>query len=500
MNKRFTIVLLSMMCMIISCSKSNDDFAIPATVEAEANAGVDVQDFMWKVMNYWYFWQEEVPDLADDRFPISEQGTIDYTSFLQSEENPEDFFTNKLRFSEDRFSFFSDDFTTLTNSLAGISKSNGLEFGLISFTGTDDVFGVVRYVIPDSDAASKDIGRGEIFTGVNGQNLTVGNFRDLLFGDEATYTLNMSDFADGEFSLNGKEVTLTKFEGLAENPVFLDKIFEIDGEKIGYLVYNGFTNEYDEELNEAFGRFQSGGVTNLVLDMRYNPGGDVNTATLLSSMVFGTNTNDLFLKSRYNDKYQAVLERNNVDVRRFFKDKTNEGTGVNTLNLSRVYILTTNASASATELVINGLEPYLDVVQIGDVTRGKNEFSTTLVDDRANRYVFDRERIDKIKSGNTWALQPLIGRNENADGFFDYTSGLVPDFELSEDLENMGVLGDVNEPLLAKALELITGNVSGKTAISVKTPIRELTNSKMFTLFKDNMYVTDIPFLDIDIE
>jgi len=232
--------------------------------------------------------------------------------------------------------------------------------------------------------------------------------------------------------------------------------------------------------------------------MRYNPGGDVNTAALLSSMVFGTNTNDLFLRSRYNDKYQAVLERNNVDVRRFFKDKTNDGTGVNTLNLSKVYILTTNASASATELVINGLEPYLDVIHIGDVTRGKNEFSTTLVDDRANRYVFDRERIDKIKTGNTWALQPLIGRNENADGFFDYTSGLVPDFELREDLENMGVLGDVNEPLLAKAIELITGNVSGKTAITVKTPIRELTNSKMYTPFKDNMYVTDIPFIDIE--
>jgi len=92
-----------MIYITISCSKSNDDFAIPDTVEAEANAGVDVQDFMWKVMNYWYFWQEEVPDLADDRFPISEQGTMDYTSFLQSEENPTDFFTNKLRFSEDRF-------------------------------------------------------------------------------------------------------------------------------------------------------------------------------------------------------------------------------------------------------------------------------------------------------------------------------------------------------------------------------------------------------------
>jgi len=481
---------------MLSCNKDADGFAIPATVDAEVNSGVDVQDFMWKTMNYWYFWQEEVPNLADDKFPISAEGTAEYTAFLKSEVTPSDFFTNQLQFSEDRFSFFSDDFTTLTNALSGISKSNGLEFGLISFSGTDDVFGVVRYIIPDSDAATKDIRRGEIFTAVDGQALTTTNFRDLLFGDVATYTLNMADFVDNEFTLNGKEVILTKFEGLVENPIFLDKIFEIDGENIGYLVYNAFTNEFDEDLNEVFSRFKSGGVANLVLDMRYNPGGDVNSATLLSSMVFGTNTNDLFLRARYNNKYQAVLERNDVDVRRFFRDKTRDGTGVNTLNLSRVYILTTNGSASASELVINGLEPYVDVVQIGDVTRGKNEFSITMVDDRENRYIYSPERINQIKNGNRWALQPLVGRNENADGFFDYTSGLVPDFELREDLTNMGVLGDQNEPLLARAIELITGNISSKTSFEAQVPIQEFTNSKMFTPTKDNMYVTDVPFIE----
>jgi C-terminal processing protease CtpA/Prc len=213
-------------------------------------------------------------------------------------------------------------------------------------------------------------------------------------------------------------------------------------------------------------------------------------------MVFGTNTTDLFLKARYNLKYQEVLEKNNINVSRFFLDKTRKGTAVNTLNLSKVYILTTKGSASASELVINGLEPYVDVVQIGDITRGKNEFSITFVDDRANRYVYNRERVGQIKSGNTWALQPLVGRNENADGFFDYTSGLVPDFELKEDLENMGVLGEESEPLLAKAIELITGNLSSKTNQIVKTPIREFSNSKMFTPVKDNMYIMDVPFIE----
>lgn len=483
--------------LALSCSKNDDSIKAPGTVNPDPSAGVDVQDFMWKAMNFWYFWQSDVANLADDKFPNTDEGSELYTEFLLSEEDPEDFFNNQLRFADDRFSFLSDNYVELTNQLAGISKSNGLEFGLVRFSGSDDIFGYVQYIIAGSDASNKDINRGEIFTGVNGQDLNITNYRDLLFGESESYVLNMADFVDGEITPNEKEVSLTKQEGLAENPVFLEKIFEINGQKIGYLVYNSFTNEYDEELNEVFGRFKSAGVTDLVVDFRYNPGGSVRTATFISSMIYGTNTNDVFLKARYNEKYQALLEDNNSETRRFFADKTTTGTAINTLNLSKVYIITTNGSASASELVINGLAPYVDVVQIGEATRGKNEFSVTMVDDRESDfgpYVYNPERKNQIKQGNNWAIQPLIGRNENADGFSDYTTGLVPDFELEEDLENLGVLGDQNEPLLAKAIEQITG-ASGKRDFTVKTPARMMTNSKMFTPLKDNMYITELPLV-----
>lgn len=498
--KKIPYILL--FAVILACSKGDDGIKAPGTVDPIPNSGVDVQDFMWKAMNFWYFWQADVPNLADDKFPNTEEGSQTYTEFLQSESDPAEFFNNQLRFTEDRFSFFSDNYVELTNQLSGISRSNGLEFGLVKFQGSDDVFGYVQYIVADSDASTKSIARGDIFTGVNGQTLTVNNFSELLFGDEASYTLNMADFVDGDIVPNMEEVSLTKEEGLAENPVFLDKIFEISGQKIGYLVYHGFTNEYDEQLNEAFARFKSGGVTNLVLDLRYNSGGSVRSSAFLSSMIYGTNTNDVFLKARYNSKYQALLENDNQETRRFFADKTSEGSAINTLNLAQVYIITTSASASASELVINGLEPYMDVVQIGETTRGKNEFSVTMVDDRESNfgpYVYNPERKNQIKNGNSWAIQPLIGRNENADGFYDYTAGLAPDFELEEDLENLGVLGDQNEPLLAKALEQITGTASGKGSFEVGTPIRIMTTSKMFKPLKDNMYVTKIPLVG-DIE
>ncbi len=469
--KKYYFVLL--VCIALSCSKT-DEFEIPNTVDPISEE-VAVQDFMWKAMNFWYFWQDEVPDLADDRFENTNEGREAYTSFLASEENPADFFDGKLKFIEDRFSFYNSDYRELTNSLAGISRSNGVQFGLVRFADRQNLFGYVRYILPNSDGATKDIQRGDLFTGVDGQPLTEDNYIDLLFGDNSTYTLNMATFVNGEVTPNDREVELTKQEALAENPVFIAKTFEIGNEKIGYLMYNKFTNEYDDDLYDAFVAFESSGVNNLIVDLRYNPGGSVNTTRLLASMIYGTNTSDLFLRKRYNDKIQAQRSTSQLEV--YFADRVGSRT-INSLELPKVYVLTTRSSASASELLINSLEPYTDVVQIGDVTRGKNEFSTTLVDDRENSYLYNPSRVNKINPNNQWAIQPLLGRNENAEGFSDFTSGLVPDIEQKEDLSNLGALGDQNEPLLARAIQEITG-LSGKRSFTVKTPIDIMGSSQM---------------------
>ena len=133
-------------------------------------------------------------------------------------------------------------------------------------------------------------------------------------------------------------------------------------------------------------------------------------------------------------------------------------------------------------------EAGMEVVHIGDKTRGKNEFSITLVDDRANNYMYVPTRVDKINKNNEWAIQPLTGRNENSEGFSDYTAGFEPDLPLKEDLANLGVLGDLNEPLLAKAIEQITGQTS-KRNFPVQRPIDVFIGSEMFTPTRDNMYV-----------
>jgi C-terminal processing protease CtpA/Prc len=478
------ILGLLLVTIIFSCSDKDDDaFTYPKETA--------VQNFMWQGLNQWYFWQADAPNLGDDRFTSNE----DYVAYLEQYTDPEEFFYQTCyKHSQiagnssaiDRFSFVEDDYETLVNALAGVSKSNGLEFGLARNEGSTNLFGYVRYIIPNSDAATKDIARGDIFTRVNGVQLTDANYISLLYGNSDTYTLGMADISGTVITDNSKEVTLTKTAGLQENPIMVAKTLDVNGTKIAYLMYNGFTSGYNEQLNTVFGQFITDGATELVLDLRYNPGGSVNSSRLLASMVYGTNTSELYVKQRWNDKIQGLLKKEQLED--YFANKTDEGTSLNSLNLSKVYVLATGSSASASELVMNGLAPYVNVFHIGETTRGKNEFSVTMVDDIDNDYIYRADRENKINPSNRWAMQPLMGRNENSDGFSDYTSGLVPDVVLKEDLANLGILGDINEPLLARAIQEITG-VSAKRDFSVQLPINEVSNSKMFTVIKDNMYL-----------
>jgi hypothetical protein len=138
----------------------------------------------------------------------------------------------------------------------------------------------------------------------------------------------------------------------------------------------------------------------------------------------------------------------------------------------------------------------MNVFHIGERTRGKNEFSVTMVDDIDNDYIYSRARENKINPSNKWAMQPLMGRNENSAGFSDYTEGLVPNVELKEDLSSLGVLGDPNEALFARAIQEITGTTA-KRDFTVLIPVEEVSNSKLFTPIKDNMVLDKMESLPL---
>lgn len=473
---QLTKVVLLTAFALQSCQKDADDVIVPQTNNLE------VQNFIWKGLNQYYLWQSDVPNLADNRF--TNQAALD--AFLNDYKVPQDLF-NALRVSStiDRFSWMVDDYVALEQSLQGTTKNNGVEFGLsYKPNSITEIFGYIRYIIPGSDAATKDIRRGELFTAVNGTQLTINNYQSLLFGSNENYTLTMADYNGTNVVSNGKTISLTKTL-LTENPILINKIITVGAKKIGYLMYNGFYADFDLQLNSVFSEFKTQGITDLVLDLRYNSGGSVRTATYLASMITGQFTGKVFAKQQWNTKINSYFETNDPNgLRNFFTDKIGS-TPINSVNMSKVYILTTKSSASASELVINGLKPHINVVQIGDVTTGKNVGSVTLYD---SPDFSATNRNPKHK----YAMQPIVLKIVNSDGFGDYFNGLTPTHELKETISTFGVLGDVNEPLLKLAIAKITG--TGKmTTQSTGTQFNFFKDSKSMNPFGNQMYLEKAP-------
>ena len=474
MKKFMPYLLITISLLPLSCSDQDDNIFVP-------DPNLEIQDFIWKGLNVYYYWQDDVADLQDDRF----QSQSAYEQFLGDYPDPASLFDHLLS-PEDRFSYITDDYTELQDAQEGNFDSNGMEFGLVGYPDNNKVYGYVRYVHEGSDADLKGIKRGDLFSGVNGIPLDRDNYYELLFGPSSgQYTLNMAAFdASDALMPNGTDITLVKTP-TEINPVFITKTLELaNGSKVGYLMYNRFTAAFDTALNNAFGELGAAGISDLVLDLRYNTGGSVNSAANLASMITGQFDNQLFIRLRYNSKLNQVLGTSTTDYN--FRT-TLSGSSLNSLKLERVYVITSGRTASASELIINGLDPYIEVIQVGDVTVGKNEASVTLYDSPSFRF-----EDEALNPNHTWAMQPLISRNENSVGFSDYTSGLVPEVFLKEDRKNLGMLGDISEPLLAKALSQIDPSIMARMLPEVPLPGKEIFGSEWSPLLKNNMY-QDIP-------
>ena len=422
-------------------SLDTDDTAI--SLEGD----LQISDFIWEGLNTYYYWQEEVEALADSKLEDEKA----YAEFISQNADPELFFDSLLH-PEDRFSWIEEDYVELENSLQGIYASNGVEFGLAyACQDCNEIVGYVKYILEDSDASNKNIKRGDYFTGVNGITLTVGNYRNLLFGDELSYTLNMADSIDGNLVLNGINVELTKEENFETNPIQISKTIDTNAGKIGYLMYNQFVADKSPQLNEVFGNFKSEGFIDLVVDLRYNGGGSVANCIELASMITGQFNGEIFAKEKWNSKLTTYFEERYGAERLIerFVDVLSDGESINSLSLNRVFILTTSSSASASELLINSLSAYIDVVHIGEKTVGKNVGSITVYD-----YI---DNDGNKNPDHTYAMQPIVLKIANKDDFAEYTDGLEPNTAIDEEIKNLGILGDPSEPLLATAISILSG-------------------------------------------
>ena len=453
--KKFKFCLLALILVFSSCKKSDDED--PNIIRIETD--LEIIDFIWKGLNQYYYWQESVVNLSDSK----KESESEYAYFLSQNPDPENFF-NSLLHPDDNFSWIVDDYVELENMLQGIDISDGMEFGLYVECNDQNIFGFVRYVQKDSDAESKGVKRGMVFSNINGTRLTRDNYRDLLFNNtSSSYTIRFSEISYNQNNqcaniIPGQEdLTLIKSR-IVKNPIHISKIIENGGQKIGYLMYNQFLGvvesegkDYNSELNDAFANFLSNGINDLVIDLRYNPGGRISTSINLASMITGQFNNQVFAKERWNSKLMNYWDENSPEsLLNRFTNKLGNNQSIFSLNLDRVFVLTSARTASASELLINGLDPYIDVIHIGDFTVGKNQGSITVYD-----YINDSR--DK-NPNHMYAMQPIVLKIGNVAGYTDFPDGLEPDIFIKESLLNPGILGDIEEPLLKIAIDQISGD------------------------------------------
>jgi C-terminal processing protease CtpA/Prc len=411
--------------LLFSCSKNEE---LP-TVDLTSNTAVN--RWVLDIMDEAYYW------LGNLGKPISEDSS------------PADYFEALLYRPTDRFSVIYPDYQELINSLNGISLDAGYEFILYRESSTTDkVFAEVSYIKKNSPASAVDLKRGDRITAINNREFTVTNFRELLGLTEVAHTITYSRYQSSSNQYNANpQVSITPVQ-LSENPNFLDTIYTINNNKIGYVVYHFFSpgprngsKQFDNETDAVFAKFKAEGINHLIVDFRYNGGGFVSSAVNLASLIgSGVNSTDVFSKTKYNSFIMDQIPELR-DVKTTFLAKS-ENLG-NTLTGNRVYVLTSSRTASASELIVNGLKPYMDVYLIGNTTTGKNVGSIPF-EDEAN-------------PENKYGILPIVTQSFNSLDQSDYATGFKPNVEALESAELLLPLGDINEQLLRKALSQITG-------------------------------------------
>ena len=215
-------------------------------------------------------------------------------------------------------------------------------------------------------------------------------------------------------------------------------------------------NLYDQKMEAVFERFKKVSINELVVDLRYNAGGYVSSATVLGSLIGKVNDNDIFYYKEYNASVTPDLEKKygkDFFYQKYSAKSQNVGAGLN-----KVYFLTSTSTASASELLINGLKPFMEVILVGGKTVGKNMGSITISDSKK-----------KIK----WGLQPLVTKSLNGLKKSDYNTGFIPNYAVNEGVE-LYPYGDQRDKLLGLALDLILENPIARSATANQNASKDL--------------------------
>ncbi len=399
-----------------SCQEDEEVVVPQEPTPAVAITDNGLRDTTFQIMQEWYLWNDQMPE-------------VDPADYGSADE-----LLNALRFERDKWSYITEEKEYDDYFKRG--EYRGYGYGP-AFDDAGDLR--VSLVYDDSPFGRAGVERGWIISKINGLAITRSSYsNDLL--EAPTNTFEFVTSAGTTIT-----ETLTKTT-VGINTVLDYQVLQVGGRPVGYLAFNGFIEKSIDELKPAFEAFQQAQITDLVLDLRYNGGGRVDVAAYIATNLIGTQgANRTFMEFLYNPVKQE--EEDSVILKFQSPDFP--------LNLNRLFVIASGRTASASELLINGLSPFMDVLVVGENTYGKP------VGSQPFRY-------------GGYAISPIVLKIVNDNGEGEYYEGFVPDALVADDLSRN--FGDPREARLKEALYFIeTGGFSDENArripLAVERPI-----------------------------
>lgn len=451
MRKLLTGLFLGILVFISACADNN------------SNEFEDVNSWIRDNMEQNYLWNERVPEKVD--------GSIPAGAYFGSMLDPNDFFSFITR---DNIVETDLDETLITS---GVSPTFG------RFNNASGVFILTQFVYPRSSADTAGLKRGDIILAINGAPLTTSNYLSLFYMESDSVEYTLGEFNEAQNTITEIEETVTVAQKEMElNPVIYNKVIEQSGKKIGYIFYSEFTagenDKFIDSVDVVLQDMKAAGITDLIVDLRYNAGGDFAAAENLANALAPTvavQNEEIFVRFKYNDIIeQRIIEEEGADSESlavsFSSDPEN-------LDLQKIYFLVSGETSSTSELLINGLIPHMEVVIIGEETSGEFFGSTIISGESAT-------------PPNDYSIVPINLRYENSegDGEIELVFGLQPNITRLDDLLDSSPIGDIDDPLLGAAIQNITNSTQkiSKSRFMIYEPLVDLRAKKRGKiLFRD---------------
>lgn len=448
MKKIFYTVLLAISAAVfpLYLSSCADDADEPKTSTDDADTGryADVCRWMYDYMSKYYLWNEPLATLKPDY-------TLSYDEFLMvmldhvdadNHRNRDDgHWKNGKRIYY--YSFIESE--APTSRTAGEEETgSGIMFIDAGRINENTIALLPAMVAPGTPAAEAGVRRGDIITKIDGKAITEANLNTManrLYAGNVDVTTYDYDTQTENTAVHIGQATFT------DPAVYHSSVLTVSGgKKVGYIAYMGFDMQFDSQLIDIFNQFRNEGVTDLILDLRYNGGGHVLSSVLLGTLIAGKDKKDqIYSRTTYNATRNAKGETGEYKIgdpqtpeRTYSKitDALNASLGLKT-----IYVIGSENTASASELIINGLRGLdLTVNLVGTTTNGKN---------------VGMESVTKQFGSYSFRFAPITFYCENAKGFKDYSDGFTPDLEFDDSQYLFGDFGTTQDILTRLTLQWI---------------------------------------------